>query len=137
MSGAATLAAYRLAVHLEMSMSVKKVGPDNHSRFNYILCIDIVVAVCIVIVAGRPDGLAITISAAVVAVLAIVYRCTMGVMSYMDKKASKAQARALALGRQRERDAAAVAKRNAPVEPPFSTRSRTQARRKSWLSDDD
>lgn len=115
-------------------MSVKKVGSDSSTRFNYILFIDLVVAVCIVIVAGRPDGLAITVSAAIVAVCALAYRCTLGVQSYVArKKADKARAaaRAAALLRQRqsEREAAARAAR--------ATSAATKRRRKAWFEDDD
>ncbi|MBW8898300.1 MAG: hypothetical protein JF619_09355 [Massilia sp.] len=45
------------------------------ARFDYFVCIDLVVVACILVIAGRPDGLAITISAFIVAVCAVVYRC--------------------------------------------------------------
>lgn len=112
-------------------MSVKKVGSGSSSSFNYILFIDLIVAVCIVIVAGRPDGLAITVSAAIVAVIALVYRCTLGVKSYVVKKARKAQADAQA----REREAAAaaaVAARELQAQAAASKR----ARRRAWFDED-
>lgn len=62
----------------KFDMSVKKVGPATDSRFNYLVCLDIVVLVCILVVAGRPDGLAITLSAIIVAIAALFYRCASG-----------------------------------------------------------
>lgn len=67
-------------------MSVKKVGPDSKTGFNYIACLDLVVFVCIVVIAGRPDGLAITVSAIIVAMLALLYRCTVGIKSYVSRE---------------------------------------------------
>lgn len=60
-----------------MPTSAKKVGPDTKASFDYFVCIDIVVVACILVIAGRPDGLAITISAFIVATCAVVCRCVM------------------------------------------------------------
>lgn len=113
-------------------MSVKKVGSGSSSSFNYILFIDLIVAVCIVIVAGRPDGLAITVSAAIVAVCALAYRCTVGVQSYVARKKGD-KARAAALVRRQERDEAA---RRARAEAQAAASAQTQRRRKAWFDDD-
>jgi len=67
-------------------MSLKKVESDMSARFNYLVCLDIIVLACILVVAGRPDGLAITLSAIVIATGAVCYRCSVGVKSYMSRK---------------------------------------------------
>jgi hypothetical protein len=54
--------------------------------FDYLVLADLIVVVCILVVASRPDGLAITISAAIVAAAAGLYRCTMGVKSFLKPK---------------------------------------------------
>jgi hypothetical protein len=59
------------------------------SRFNYIVCLDLIVFVCILVVANRPDGLAITASALILGVGALIYRCTVSVKSYLAKPAAK------------------------------------------------
>jgi hypothetical protein len=69
-----------------MNTPVKNAGSDAGSRFNYLVCLDIVVVACILVVAGRPDGLAITISAVIVAACALVYRCSLGIRSYTASK---------------------------------------------------
>jgi hypothetical protein len=58
-----------------MYTSAKKAGPETKARFDYFVCIDLLVVACILVIAGRPDGLAITISAFIVAACAVVYRC--------------------------------------------------------------
>jgi hypothetical protein len=58
-----------------MYTSAKKAGSDTKARFDYFVCVDLVVVACILVIAGRPDGLAITISAFIVATCAVVYRC--------------------------------------------------------------
>lgn len=58
-----------------MYTSAKKTGPETKARFDYFVCIDLVVVACILVIAGRPDGLAITISAFILAVCAVVVRC--------------------------------------------------------------
>jgi hypothetical protein len=65
-------------------MSAKKAGPKP--PFDYLVCLDIIVVACILVIAGRPDGLAITVSAIVVAACALVYRCTAGAASYVAGK---------------------------------------------------
>jgi hypothetical protein len=64
-----------------MYSSAKKNSSDTKARFDYFVCIDIVVVACILVIAGRPDGLAITISAFIVAVCAVVFRCMTRVRS--------------------------------------------------------
>ena len=51
--------------------------PDTKPPFNYLVFVDIIVVACILVIAGRPDGLAITISAFIVAAGAVVCRCAM------------------------------------------------------------
>lgn len=65
-------------------MPVKKADPKP--RFDYLVFLDVIVVACILVIAGRPDGLAITVSAIVVAVCALVYRCTAGAASYVAGK---------------------------------------------------
>jgi hypothetical protein len=106
-------------------MSAKKIDSDSPARFNYLVCLDIVVLACILVVAGRPDGLAITVSAIIIAGAAVIYRCSVGVKSYMSSKPTKPQADP---GEQ-DRDFIAPA----PVESPIVARSRSR----SWLRDGD
>lgn len=70
-------------------MSVKRVDPESKTPFNYIVCLDIVVLACILVVAGRPDGLAITLSAVIVAAAAVCYRCSVSVKASMSGKSRK------------------------------------------------
>jgi hypothetical protein len=56
------------------------------SSFNYMVFVDLIVVAGILVVASRPDGLAITISAAIVATAAGVYRCMVGVKSLLKPK---------------------------------------------------
>lgn len=109
---------------LKANMSAKKVGPDNKPGFNYIVCLDIVVLACIVVVAGRPDGLAITVSAIIVAVAALVYRGSIGVKSYMSKKPGNSSAQVRQHGR------SANPKVN---KAPTETAVRDRANSTSWL----
>ena len=60
--------------------------PDTKPPFNYLVFVDIVVVACILVIAGRPDGLAITVSAVIVAVCAVVYRCSQSIKSTMTAK---------------------------------------------------
>lgn len=69
-----------------MNTPVKHASPATKPRFNYFVVVDVVVVACILVIAGRPDGLAITISAVIVATCALVYRCSMGIKSYMEAK---------------------------------------------------
>lgn len=62
-----------------MSTPAKKAGPDTKPPFNYLVLLDIVVVACILVVAGRPDGLAITVTAVIVAACALIYRCCLSV----------------------------------------------------------
>ena len=71
----------------EVSMSVKRNDSDSPARFNYLVCLDLIVVACILVVAGRPDGLAITVSAIIIAGAAVIYRCAVGVKSYMSANA--------------------------------------------------
>ena len=109
-------------------MSVKKVDSDISTRFNHLVCLDIVVLACILVVAGRPDGLAITLSAIIVATGAAVYRCSVGVKSYMAGKATRAQA-----------DSGELDRSFSPPTPTAPAERPTVARRKStsWLREDD
>ena len=103
-------------------MSVKKIDSDTPARFNYLVFLDIIVVACILVVAGRPDGLAITVSAIIIAGAAVIYRCSVGVKSYMASKP---------VNRQAEPDRDFIAP--TPVESPVVARSRSR----SWLRDSD
>jgi hypothetical protein len=74
---------YRRKIHLELRMPVTKFT----SRFNYLACLDLIVFVCILIVANRPDGLAITVSALIIGIGVLICRCVVGVKSYLSKPA--------------------------------------------------
>jgi hypothetical protein len=50
--------------------------------------VDLIVVAGILVVASRPDGLAITISAAIVATAAGGYRCVVGVKSLLKPKST-------------------------------------------------
>lgn len=104
-------------------MSEKKVDPDLKPRFDYIVFLDIVVLACIVVIAGRPDGLAITVSAVIVAALALLYRCVVGVKTYMSDGV--------------RRRAAPAPKREAAPKPPAPPPVGSTASRGSWLRDAD
>jgi hypothetical protein len=118
-------ASRRRKVLPEVRMSVKKVDSDIPARFNYLVCLDIIVLACILVVAGRPDGLAITVSAIIIAGAAVIYRCSVGVKSYVSSKPKKPQADAGEV----DRDFIAPT----PVESPIVARSRSR----SWLRDGD
>jgi hypothetical protein len=66
-------------------MSINEVASNLKARFNLLLCLDLIVLVCIFVVANRPDGLAITVSALILGVGVLIYRCTVGVKSYLAK----------------------------------------------------
>jgi hypothetical protein len=68
-------------------MSVTEVAANIKARFNYIVCLDLIVFVCIFVIAGRPDGLAITVSALIVGVGAMIYRCATSVKAKQRKAA--------------------------------------------------
>jgi hypothetical protein len=104
-------------------MSVSEVISTIKSRFDYLVCLDLIVFVCIFVIAGRPDGLAITVSALVVGVGAVIYRCVAGVKTRLAKPKPQPRKAGHQLG-QRVRPAAASA---APV--PAKSNS------KSWLRD--
>jgi hypothetical protein len=72
-------------------MSVTEVVSTIKSRFDYLVCLDLIVFVCIFVIAGRPDGLAITVSALVVGVGVLIYRCVASVKARLaEPKPSKA-----------------------------------------------
>jgi len=68
-----------------MTMQVKRTDPASKMPFNYIVLLDIVVVACILVVAGRPDGLAITVTAIIVAVCAVLYRGYLGLRASMTR----------------------------------------------------
>ena len=106
-------------------MSVKRIDSESPARFNYLVCLDLIVVACILVVAGRPDGLAITVSAIIIAGAAVLYRCSVGVKSAMSGKPAKQEA---VPG---EVDRGFVAP--TPVDSPLVARSRSR----SWLRDGD
>ncbi|MFJ1467290.1 hypothetical protein [Massilia orientalis] len=109
----------------EVRMSVKINDSDSPARFNYLVCLDLIVVACILVVAGRTDGLAITVSAIIIAGAAVIYRCAVGVKSHMSARPAQPHADP----GQVERDFVAPT----PVESPIVARSRS----KSWLRDGD
>jgi hypothetical protein len=114
---------WRRKIYQEPSMSVTEVVSTIKSRFDYLVCLDLIVFVCIFIIAGRPDGLAITVSALVVGVGVLIYRCVASVKTRLATPKPKPRKAEHQFG-QRARPAAASA---APV--PAKPNS------KSWLRD--
>ncbi|WP_156116598.1 hypothetical protein [Massilia sp. 9096] len=105
----------------------KQSSADNpNTSFNYMVLVDLIVVAGILIVATRPDGLAITISAAIVATAAAVYRCMMGVKSLLTPK-SPAPKRSNSPDREFKPPKPAIA----------PTRSAASDKGKSWLRDSD
>jgi len=88
------------------------------SRFNYIYCLDLIAFVCILVIANRPDGLAITASALILGAGALLYRCVLGV-----------KAKFSALARQRKAEHRFGERVRAAVPVPAKPDS------KSWLRD--
>jgi hypothetical protein len=76
---------YCRKLYLETSMSISEVASNIKARFNYLACLDLIVFVCIFVIANRPDGLAITVSALILGVGVLIFRCTMGVKAYLAK----------------------------------------------------
>jgi hypothetical protein len=101
----------RREIVLEFSMSL-----------NYIYCLDLIAFVCILVIANRPDGLAITASALILGAGALLYRCVPGVKAKLE--APLGQRKAERQFGQRVRPAAP-----APVAVPAKPDS------KSWLRD--
>jgi hypothetical protein len=114
---------WRRKIYQEPSMSVTEVVSTIKSRFDYLVCLDLIVFVCIFIIAGRPDGLAITVSALVVGVGVLIYRCVASVKTRLTEPKPAPRKAEHQFG-QRARPAAASA---APV--PAKPNS------KSWLRD--
>jgi hypothetical protein len=104
-------------------MSVTEVVSTIKSRFDYLVCLDLIVFVCIFVIAGRPDGLAITLSALVVGVGVLIYRCVASVRTRLAKPEPKPIKAEHQFG-QRARPAATSAA-PAPAKP----------NSKSWLRD--
>lgn len=107
-------------------MPVKNADPDTKPQFNYLVCLDIVVLACILVVAGRPDGLAITLSAIIVAIAAVFYRCSVSVKSSISGKS-----RATGAGLRNDVRKLRPAIEDAPVDSVADS----SAGRKSWLRD--
>lgn len=104
-------------------MSVSRSDSTTKSRFNFILCLDLAVLVSILVIAGRPEALAITVSAIIICAVALIYRGTLGVKAYVANASAKAKAA--------RRDAGQVAR-------PTSAATATVAAKsagKSWLRD--
>lgn len=111
-----------------MNTPDKHAGPATQSRFNYLVLLDIVVGACILVVAGRPDGLAITLSAIIVAVCAVVYRCSLGVKTALATKARPAAPAPQEVDRKFS---------PATYREPEQTTVASAPRSKSWLRDAD
>jgi hypothetical protein len=99
-------------------MSITEVASNIKARFNYLLCLDLIVFVCIFVIANRPDGLAITVSALILGVGILICRCALGIKSKVAQPKTEHQ-----FG-QRVQSTAATA---APVPAKPSS--------KSWLRD--
>ncbi len=110
-------------------MSVTEVVSNIKARSNYIFCLDLIVFVCIFVVANRPDGLAITVSALILGVGVLIYRCTMSVKSYVANSVAKAKAPQPKADRQLgpRVQSTAVSTATVPAKPGS----------KSWLRDSD
>lgn len=116
-------------IYLERNMSVPKVDSALKPRFNFILLIDLIVFACILVVAGRPDGVAITVSAVIVSVLALTYRCALGIKSYVAKSAAKAKAARPNTERQFSQRVQSM--------PVSAVALAAKSKSKSWLRDSD
>lgn len=112
----------------QMNTPDKTAGSDAGPRFNYLVFLDIVVVACILVVAGRPDGLAITVSAVIVAACALVYRCSLGVKSYAAARSRAPAAPAQEVDRKFSPTTYIAPKEDTPER---ATRS------SSWLRDSD
>jgi hypothetical protein len=88
--------------------------------------VDLIVVAGILVVASRPDGLAITISAAIVATVAGLYRCVVGVKSLLKPKSPGPVGRPTP-----DRAFKPPAPRNAAPRTPVSEKSN------SWLRESD
>jgi predicted Na+-dependent transporter len=110
-------------------MSVNEVVSNIKARFNYIVCLDLIVFVCIFVIAGRPDGLAITVSALIVGVAALIYRCVTSVKSYVANSAAKTKAA-------QRKTAPQFGKRVPPKAVTIAT-APAKPGSKSWLRDSD
>jgi hypothetical protein len=116
---------WRRKIYQEPSMSVTEVVSTIKSRFDYLVCLDLIVFVCIFVIAGRPDGVAITLSAVVVGVGVLIYRCVASVKNRLaTPKQTPKPIKAEHQFGQRARPAAASAA-PAPAKP----------NSKSWLRD--
>jgi hypothetical protein len=102
-------------------MSVTEIASNIKARFNYIVCLDLIVFVCIFVIANRPDGLAITLSALILGVGVLVCRATLGVKSYLANTAANAKAR--------------QSKAAQPVRPTTAPAVPAKPGNKSWLRD--
>lgn len=74
-------------------MSRKAPGFDFKSPSTRIVCLDIAAVLCALVVAGRPDGLAITLTAVIVSAGILIYRRSLGVKARAAEKARQRLAR--------------------------------------------
>lgn len=108
-------------------MSQKTPGSDPNTLPRYIVCLDVAVVLCVLLVAGRPDGMAITATAVIVSVFALIYRRVLTVKLELAEKARQQAAR---------KEAAERAARKAQ-EAASNALAVTGAKEKSWLRGDD
>lgn len=107
-------------------MSRKISGSDPNALPRYIVCLDVAVVLCVLVVAGRPDGMAITATAVIISVFALIYRRILSVKAELAAKARQEAAR---------KEAAQRAARKAQ-EAAADTLAVTGAKEKSWLRGD-
>jgi len=116
--------------YLERNMSAPQVDSDIKSRFNYLVFVDLIVFVCILVIAGRPEALAITVSAIIICAVAVLYRSTLGVKAYLANASAK---KAKAARRNADH---AFGARNARM-PAAAPAVPARPSGKSWLRDSD
>ena len=104
-------------------MSLTKLASEKKARFNYIYCLDLIAFVCIFVIANRPDGLAITASALILGIGALIYRCALGVKAKLSAPTKQRKDK----HEFDQRDQRGQATAPLPTEP----------RSKSWLRDSD
>jgi hypothetical protein len=76
---------------LSSTMQSNKADSAAKPRYDYTVALDAVAMLCILVIASRPDGLAITLCAIIVALAAVVYRVSARIQSRWADRAQKAE----------------------------------------------